>query len=523
MAHAPTRTDVLVVGAGPTGLTLACDLARRGVSALLVEQAGALFPGSRGKGLQPRTQEVFEDLGLLTAVRAAGRPYPRMLNWEDGERQGEWDLVGGPGRAEPDPTVPYPSVWMLPQWRTQELLHERLRELGGEVVLGTALSGLEQYPDRVEARLTGPDGAERTVSARYLVAADGGRSTVRRAVGIPMAGGPVDPHPALVADLEIDGLDRGNWHVWPKAPGGPLLLCPLPSTTAFQLFARFDGGGAAAGGTGGGRENSRESGPEEPDTSPEGVRRTVVARTHLPESALGRVHWASGFRPRTALAERFREGRVFLAGDAAHIHSPAGGQGLNTSVQDAYNLGWKLGQVLRHGADEALLDSYEEERLPIAADVLEISTRLHHAGGVRAGGLRRGPRTEQLGLGYEDGPLTVEARPGLAEGALRAGERAPDAPLGDAADDTANSTADDGSGPARRLFELFRGPHVTVLAVGRALPELPAGVRGHRIDGGVTERVYGPGLFVVRPDGYLGLATHDPADLPGYLGRLGLH
>ncbi|MFB7669786.1 FAD-dependent monooxygenase [Kitasatospora purpeofusca] len=529
MTHAPTRTEVLVVGAGPTGLTLACDLARRGVSALLVEQAEALFPGSRGKGLQPRTQEVFEDLGLLTAVRAAGRPYPRMLNWEDGEPQGEWDLVGGPGPAVPDPTVPFPSVWMLPQWRTQELLHERLRELGGEVVLGTALSGLDQFPDRVEARLTGPDGAERTVSARYLVAADGGRSTVRRAVGIPMAGGQVDPRPALVADLEIDGLDRRNWHVWPKAPGGPLLLCPLPSTTAFQLFAQF--------GAEGGAENEAEGGAE-PDTSPEGVRRTVAARTHLPESALGRVHWASGFRPRTALAERFREGRVFLAGDAAHIHSPAGGQGLNTSVQDAYNLGWKLGQVLRHGADEALLDSYEEERLPIAAEVLEISTRLHRAGGTGAGGLRRGPRTEQLGLGYEDGPLTVEARPGLAEDALRAGERAPDAPLDDTANDGAggtangtaggtansgaNSAADSGTGEARRLFDLFRGPHVTVLAVGRALPELPAGVHGHRIDGGITERVYGPGLFVVRPDGYLGLATHDPADLPGYLGRLGL-
>ncbi|MFE6745866.1 FAD-dependent monooxygenase [Kitasatospora purpeofusca] len=532
MTHAPIRTEVLVVGAGPTGLTLACDLARRGVSALLVEQAGALFPGSRGKGLQPRTQEVFEDLGLLTAVHAAGRPYPRMLNWEDGEPQGEWDLVGGPGPAVPDPTVPFPSVWMLPQWRTQELLHERLRELGGEVVLGTALSGLDQFPDRVEARLTGPDGTERTVSARYLVAADGGRSTVRRAVGIPMAGGQVDPRPALVADLEIDGLDRRNWHVWPKAPGGPLLLCPLPSTTAFQLFAQFGTGGEPENAAAGGAENEAE-----PDTSPEGVRRTVAARTHLPESALGRVHWASGFRPRTALAERFREGRVFLAGDAAHIHSPAGGQGLNTSVQDAYNLGWKLGQVLRHGADEALVDSYEEERLPIAADVLEISTRLHRAGGVGAGGLRRGPRTEQLGLGYEDGPLTVEARPGLAEDALRAGERAPDAPLDaplDALDapldgtangtknDAADNGADSGTGEARRLFDLFRGPHVTVLAVGRALPGLPAGVHGHRIDGGVTERVYGPGLFVVRPDGYLGLATHDPADLPGYLGRLGL-
>ncbi|MFF1902032.1 FAD-dependent monooxygenase [Kitasatospora sp. NPDC058218] len=500
-AHGPDHTDVLIVGAGPTGLALACDLARRGVAALLVERAGALFPGSRGKGLQPRTQEVLDDLGVLPAVRAHGAPYPRMVSWQNGERQGEWELVE---RNLPDPTVPYPDVWMIPQWRTQEILRTRLLELDGRVRFGTALTGLDQYPDRVEATLTGPDGVARTVSARYLVAADGGRSTVRRAVGITMAGERIDPRPALVADVGIDGLDRDNWHVWPHGPGGPLLLCPLPGTTDFQLFAQFD--------------------PDEtPDTSPEGVCRVIAARTHLAESAVGEVRWSSDFRPRAALAERFREGRVFLAGDAAHIHSPAGGQGLNTSIQDAYNLGWKLGQVLRHGAPEELLDSYEAERLPIAADVLEISTRLHRAGGVQDGGLRRGPRTEQLGLGYEHGPLTVEARVGLTGDALRAGERAPDAPL-DAAPATADAGADARSAaPGTRLFDVFRGPQVTVLAVGHELPAVPAGVRTHRVDGGVAAEAYGRGIFVIRPDGYLGLATHEPADLPGYLARLGLH
>ncbi|MFG3049665.1 FAD-dependent monooxygenase [Kitasatospora sp. NPDC048239] len=497
MEHAvhPGHPDVLIVGAGPTGLTLACDLARRGVSALLVEKAAALFPGSRGKGLQPRTLEVLDDLGVLPAVRAAGGHYPRMMSWQDGERQGEWDLIE---RNAPDPTVPHPDIWMLPQWRTQEVLYDRLRELGGQVAFGTALTGLDQRPDRVEARLTGPDGIERTVAARYLVATDGGRSTVRRAAGIPMAGEQVDQRPALVADLRLTGLDRENWHIWPKAPGGALLLCPLPGTADFQLFAQFDA-------------------DQEPDTSPEGVRRTVAARTHLPAEAVGEVRWASDFRPRAALAERFRVGRVFLAGDAAHIHSPAGGQGLNTSVQDAYNLGWKLGQVLRHGAAEELLDSYEAERLPIAADVLDISTRLYRAGGVRAGALNRGPRTEQLGLGYEGGPLTVEARSGLAEEALRAGERAPDAPL---------EEPREAGGPGRRLFDVFRGPQFTVLAVECGLPVLPTGVGALRVDagtgGGIAARAYGRGLFVVRPDGYVGLATHDPADLPGYLARLGV-
>ncbi|WP_329485215.1 FAD-dependent monooxygenase [Kitasatospora sp. NBC_01246] len=481
------HTEVLIVGAGPTGLTLACDLARRGVSALLVDRATGLFPGSRGKGLQPRTLEVLDDLGVIDAVLAAGGRYPRMQSWADGERGARWDLIE---RREPgDPSVPYPEVWMLPQWRTQEILHTRLRELGGEAVFGTALTDLTQDDDGVTARLTGPDGAPRTVTADYLVAADGGRSTVRRAVGIPMAGETVDPRPALVADVRISGLDHDDWHIWPTAPGGVLLLCPLPGTPGFQLFALFDDGDPDTA----------------PDTSVDAIRRLVADRTHLPEAAVTEVRWASGFRPRAALAYRFRQGRVFLAGDAAHIHSPAGGQGLNTSVQDAYNLGWKLGQVLGHGAAPALLDSYEAERLPVASDVLEISTSLHRArSGADSDGdgqqVRRGERTEQLGLAYRGGPLSIERRSGLPEDAVRAGDRAPDAelPNGD------------------RLFDVLRGPHFTLVAAGCEPPAVPAGVRSRRVDG------YGRGLFLIRPDGYVGLATEDAADLAGYLRSVGV-
>ncbi|MFC9329133.1 FAD-dependent monooxygenase [Kitasatospora sp. NPDC057015] len=482
-------TDVLIVGAGPTGLTLACDLARHGVRALLVERDEALFPGSRGKGLQPRTQEVFEDLGVLDRVHAAGSPYPRMMTWEDGERHGEWDLVE---RGTAGPATPYPDVWMIPQWRTQEILHARLSELGGRVAFGTALTGLEQHPDRVEARLTRVGGDTRTVTARYLVAADGGRSTARRAVGVAMHGEEVDPRPALVADVRIEGLDRDNWHVWPKAAGGALLLCPMPGTEDFQLFAQFEDGA--------------------PDTSPEGVRRTVAGRTHLAESAVTEVRWASDFRPRAALAERFRQGRVFLAGDAAHIHSPAGGQGLNTSVQDAYNLGWKLAGVLRAGAPESLLDSYQEERFPVAASVLGISTGLHRAelGGADDRTARRGRDTDQLNVGYRGGPLSVETREGLAEDALQAGDRAPDSPYAGP------------DGAPGRLFELFRGTGPTVLAVDCELPAVPAGVRALRLTGGPAAAAYGRGLFVVRPDGYVGLATHDPARPAGYLAGLGV-
>ncbi|ROQ66561.1 2-polyprenyl-6-methoxyphenol hydroxylase-like FAD-dependent oxidoreductase [Streptomyces sp. 840.1] len=461
------ETGVLIVGAGPCGLALACDLARRGVPALLAEQAPALFPGSRGKGIQPRTREVFDDLGIGDAVREHGGPAPVGMVWQNGERMGEHRMfrVAAPTDAEP-----YGEPWLMPQWRTQEILLARLRELGGDVAFSTALTGLAQDADGVTAQLsTGP------VRASYLVAADGGRSTVRRALGIAMAGETVDPAPMLVADVRVaeGALDRLNWHMM-DTDAGFITLCPLPGTADFQLAARFKEG--------------------EPDTSAEGVRALVAERTHLAAQDITEVLWASDFRPRAALADRFREGRVFLAGDAAHVHSPAGGQGLNTSVQDAYNLGWKLGRVLRHGAPEALLGSYEAERRPVAAEVLGLSTRIHR------GRQERGAAAQQLGIGYREGPLSVGSA-----GALRAGDRAPDGPAGD-----------------RRLFDVFRGPHFTLLAVGTDA-ELPrfagSDVRVHRMD---AYEAYGKGLFLVRPDGYLGWAGEEPGGLAEYLAPLGV-
>ncbi|MFH9061978.1 FAD-dependent oxidoreductase [Streptomyces coeruleorubidus] len=463
-------TDVLVVGAGPTGLALGIDLARRGVAALVVERAGALFPGSRGKGIQPRTMEVFDDLGVLDAIRAAGGPYPAGMIWQDGRRAGEHRMFDPVEESEDSP---YTGPRMVPQWRTQQILRARLEELGGKVAFGREVVGLTQDADGVRAEFASGE----PVTARYAVAADGGRSTVRRLLGIGMTGETVDPHPTLVADVRISGLDRENWHVFP--PGGDgdgfLAICPLAGTEDFQLVARFPEGTT-------------------PDLSLEGVRKVVAARSHLAPEAVTQVRWASDFRPRAALADRFRSGRVFLAGDAAHVHSPAGGQGLNTSVQDAYNLGWKLGAVLTGGAPASLLDTYEEERRPIAAEMLGLSTSVHR------GQTRRGAATRQLGLGYRDSSLTRETR--TAPGALRAGDRAPDGEL-------------DGV----RLFDAFRGPHWTLVAVGTEAPALPEPVHGV---GGAEQATYGKGLFLVRPDGYVGWAGETGDGLRQYLGQAGL-
>ncbi|MEU1119426.1 MULTISPECIES: FAD-dependent monooxygenase [unclassified Streptomyces] len=476
------ETGVLIVGAGPTGLALACDLARRGVRPLVVERAPALFPGSRGKGLQPRTMEVFDDLGVIGAVLASGGPMPVGMVWRDGERQGEHRMFDPP---EPTPTAPYTAAWLLPQWRTQEILLARLRELGGDVVFGAAVTELTQDAAEVTARLS----TGGTVRAAYAVAADGGRSTLRRALGIAMAGETVDPNPILVADVRIPALDRDNWHMFPAAEeGGPYTaICPLPGAAEFQLVAQFPPGTA-------------------PDLTLQGVRDLVAARTHLRADDVTELRWASDFRPRAALADRFRAGRVFLAGDAAHVHSPAGGQGLNTSVQDAYNLGWKLAAVLGGGAPEALLDTYEEERRPNAAQMLGLSTRIHR------GEAKRGAATRQLGIGYRTSSLAVETRAALAEDELRAGDRAPDGPYG-----TGGPDRGDGAGT---LFDLFRGPHWTLLAVGTdaELPPLDAeSVHVHHVP---AYEPYGKGLFLVRPDGYVGWAGTDARDgLTEYLAR----
>lgn len=193
--------------------------------------------------------------------------------------------------AEPSEDSPYNKPWMVPQWRTQEILATRLAELGGKVAFGREAVGLAQDAEGVTVHLSSGD----TLRARYLVAADGGRSAVRRALGIDMTGETVDPNPTLVADVRIDGLDRDNWHIFPPRDGADFLaICPLAGTEDFQVTARFPEG-------------------TDVDLTPDGIRKVVADRSHIPAENLTEVRWASDFRPRAALADRFRSGRVFLA------------------------------------------------------------------------------------------------------------------------------------------------------------------------------------------------------------------
>jgi len=484
--------DVLIVGAGAAGLTLAIDLARRGVPFRIIDQAPAPFIGSRGKGLQPRTQEVFEDLGVLDRIAGRGGPYPLMrVHASDGARE-----VAMAEARPANPAEPYGQPLMLPQGLTEGMLRERLAEFGVTVEFGCALTGFSEEGGGVVADIRSAYGPA-TIRTSYLVGADGGSSFVRKQLEIGFPGERL-PVRAVVADVWVEGIDRDAWHLW-NAEERPRMisLCPLAGTDLFQLQAALPLEG-------------------EVDLSAGGLAAMIATRTGRDDIRLQAVFWSSAFQPSARLADRYRVGRVFLAGDAAHVHPPTGGQGLNTSVQDAYNLGWKLAGALR-GAPDALLDSYERERRPIAADVLAHSTGL-----LRSGEMRRGRENHELELGYFDSPLSLGAR--TRSGRLRAGARAPDAPCHGA------------GGQPTRLFDVFRGAHATLLGyeVGDDCPVVPRrDVHIRRVGrGGDLQDVDGhivaaydldPGDWVIiRPDGYVGaIAGSDPEVLGQCLSAMG--
>jgi hypothetical protein len=306
---------------------------------------------------------------------------------------------------------------------------------------------------------------------------------VRHILGVDFPGQTLGVR-AIVADVRIEGLKDDAWHRWGEGLD-QIGLCPLWGTDLFQLQGPVPAEGEA-------------------DLSADGLNAMVAARTGRADLTVTSVVWASAYSMNARLADRYRVGRVFLAGDAAHIHPPTGGQGLNTSLQDAYNLGWKLAAVLG-GAPDALLDSYEAERRPVAAEVLGLSTRLLDAAKVGQA-FKRGRDTQQLDLGYPGSPISLEGpeRPAGVE----AGDRAPDAPV-----------------RGGRLFDLFRGPHWTLLGyeVGKTPPSR-RGVEVHAVGdyGSHMRDAYGlaPGDWVlVRPDGYVA-AVGGLEALQGHLDHL---
>jgi len=494
-----TWTDgpsVMVCGSGAAGLTLAIELARRGITFVLIDKAPQPFAGSRGKGIQPRSQEVFEDLGVLDRIVASGGEYPVQRFYTDDGPVDRAEIVTSP----PTPDEPYQIALLVPQFLTERRLRERLAELGHVTQYGHELVGFTQDADGVSAQLATPDGV-RTERSRYLIGADGGSSFVRKALGIEFAGKTLGVR-AIVADVIAEGLSRDAWHRWNQGTPEQISLCPLYGTNMFQYQCPvpFD---------------------DDVDLSADGLTALLRARTGRNDLTIRSVSWASAYEMNARLAQTYQAGRVFLAGDAAHCHPPTGGQGLNTSVQDSYNLGWKLAAVL-DGAPASLLATYEQERRPVAEAVLGLSQKLLDLAMNR--GTRRDREVTQLDLGYPNSLLNVPCAD-RGEGIVP-GDRAPDAPVTGAA------------GAPTRLFRLFQGPHWTLIGYDVAAAAAPAprhGLRihttGHRGDitdtGGHLQSAYhlSPGQWVlIRPDGYVAavVGTAGLGTIEAYLDSVGV-
>lgn len=481
---------VLIVGAGPTGLTLACELARRGVSFRLIEAAPGPQRGSRGKGIQPRTLEVFDDLGIVDHVVANGQmAMPIRSTAADGQV-----TLGGTETLGDRPDIPYPASLLIPEWRVEEALRLRLTELGGAVEFGTAFASLEQTDESVLAVII-HDGRSETIASRWLVGCDGGHSAVRRQAGIVFEGETRDEIRMIVADVRVDGLDRDAWHTWSHAEG-MVSLCPLPSTNVFQYQAGIGPG-------------------QNPELNLANMQTILEQRSGRTDIRLHDPDWSSLWRLNVRIVDRYREGRVLLAGDSAHIHSPAGGQGMNTGIQDAHNLGWKLAAVTK-GASPTLLDTYEGERRAIALGVIALSNaRLKQAIDQKGIAVRRDAITMQLGISYRGSALAREDRDESAT--LRAGDRAPDA---------TRLTTVEGE---RRLFDLTRGGHFTLLNFGPKTPVSASSIELRTLS--VVRQLMGPddivdseshlanaygptdrSLVLIRPDGYIALIS-DAGDI----------
>ncbi|MGW6982956.1 FAD-dependent monooxygenase [Streptomyces sp. NPDC054932] len=334
-------TDVLIAGSGPTGLTLACDLARRGVAVRVIERRDAPHRESRGKGLLPGSLEVFRELGVAAPLAAIGTTGVVLRKYFDGQHV----------KDTPTPTA---AGLLIGQWQIEAALRDRLAGLGVQVEYGSELSAISQDEDGVRARLA--DGT--VIAARFLAGCDGGHSTTRKLLGIPFEGSGQEEPAMVLGDVGAPGLGRDVWHQWFTSEGEGILLCPMPGTDSFQLQAS--------------PERDEQGEPLPP--SLEGFQRLFDRHAWMPGIRLTDPTWLSAWRVSVRMAARIREGRVFLAGDAAHVHPIAGGLGMNTGIQDAAALGRTLAAALTGPAGEEVLDEYQAERLPVAAEVLADTT-----------------------------------------------------------------------------------------------------------------------------------------------------
>jgi 2-polyprenyl-6-methoxyphenol hydroxylase-like FAD-dependent oxidoreductase len=488
-------TQILITGAGPTGLVLALWLSRLGVRVRIVDKTAEPGTTSRALVVHARTLELYRQAGMAEAVVERALEFAAANLWARGRKAAR--VVFGPmGRG----LSPFPYMLILPQDQHERLLVDHLADAGVQVERRTELLGFEDSGGRVLARLRRPDGTEEACEAAYLAGCDGARSRVREVLGAGFPGGTYS-HLFYVADVEASGpVMDGELHV------------ALDESEFLAVFPMKGAGRARLIGT-----VRQEAEGEQETLSWDDVGKVVIGRLGI---TVERVNWFSTYRVHHRVADRFRRGRAFLLGDAAHIHSPVGGQGMNTGIGDAVNLAWKLAAVLQGRAEPPLLDTYEPERIAFARRLVATTDRAFTvvtspgrlARFVRVDGaprllpplfaLRSFRRlmfrtVSQIAVNYRGSSLS-EGR----AGSVRGGDRLPWVAAG--------STSDTGNDNFRPLTSLDWQVHVYGAAAagiaeacgrrGLALHTFPWQSAASRAG---LER---GAVYLVRPDGYVGLA-----------------
>ncbi len=513
-------TDVLVVGAGPTGLMLANQLVRRGVKVEIVDRHAGPAMQSRALGVQARTLEIYAQLGIVDRALELGKKGTGATLWAQGRRMGHVPL-GNTGRT----VTPYPYILVLGQDDNELIMGEKLNAAGVSVHWQTELVDFAQDDNGVTATLKLPDGASRTLTAAFIAGCDGAHSAVRKISGIAFPGAPYE-HVFYVADVEMTGTmvpEQVNIYLWRE---GFHLLFPMRGKDHWRIVGIVP-------------PQLRDTDKLNLDAVMPSLRKEAGANL-----AIRSCSWFSSYRIHHRAVERFRDRRAFLAGDAAHIHSPVGAQGMNTGLQDAYNLAWKLALVVKGAiegkAASSLLDSYNQERLPVAQRLLDTTDRGFKlvvsdswlAGLLRtkvlariaafAMGIERIQKfafriVSQTAINYRKSSLskTLGALPGEAP---QAGDRFPWLHL----------KLRDG-GAVEDSFAALDDLHFHLLAFGQTVPQqLSLGdlvrvwiVPADRINDAELARVGipRPSFYLVRPDGHVGLCgtTIDATAIGRYL------
>ena len=460
---------ILIVGAGPVGLTAACELTRHDVPVRIIDKAKERSQTSKALGIFPRTLEVFETMGIVTPVLNAGLRLRGLCIHNQKEEIASIDMSSV--------ASPYPFVFSLPQSETERILIEHLESLGVSVERERELIGLTQTDTAVHAVIRNANGGEETMETPWLLGCDGAHSSTRHLLGMEFEGAPYDES-FVLADAKVEApVSKDQVHLFASAEGIFAIIAMREDFS--RVIANIP-------------PESREQ--NLPETTLEEIQQ-IADRRGPPGTRLSDATWISRFHISHRKVKNFRKLRVFLAGDSAHIHSPAGGQGMNTGIQDAFNLAWKLGLVVKGHAAPQLLASYHVEREPVARGVLNLTDRITRMATLHNPVLQTArnilfpivtgigfleekiaDRLAELTLNYRSSPI-VENHGAETP---RAGDRAPDAELRDT------------NGKAVRLFELFREPRHVLLLFLAAMPNNESKAFQHELSDSLGDviRVY---------------------------------